>query len=713
MKSSRDSLGWKITAALLFLALVACAFSCALGAVYLHGAGFGKSASYFQCETCLELVERRQFQVARALYLQRELEGEDASYLERQQWQEDLDALLRELGQEQTNFRFQVKNFDGTQVLLSNLPEGEDLEGATQHRWYNWLVCTGDGVSLSDVGEGLYAYGSLGSVDDWLEFSPEQAASALSWTGDTETFMQAYARAYRDITGEELPQELYDQVLEELLDEELAGVQTMVLECGLPEQLEVQDEFWEDSQSFQTTKNLGPWAIAGAAASALGALACLIFLCAGAGHKRGVEGIHLNWQDRIWYDVYLCLAAGAVYLYLLMWDGFYYLTWWGNSFFWRMLQMDVMWILPGAALALAVILTTAARCKAGTLLRDTLIARCLRGVRWFVGSLPITWRLVVLYFCYLILAIALLELLWTDAYFVLLLVGGGVLLALCWWAVNFQRLRRAGEALAAGDLDYRVDTHRMPGDLRRLGEDLNNISGGMAHAVQEQMRSERFKAELITNVSHDLKTPLTSIINYVDLLKKTDIRDETARGYIQVLDDKSQRLKKLTEDLVEASKASTGTLPVNRERVGMVQLVSQALGEYEEKLEGRHLQVVTSLPEGEVYVNADGRHLWRVLDNLLSNCVKYAMEGTRVYLDLARGHGQVILSLKNVSRDALNIPPEQLMERFVRGDQSRTTEGSGLGLSIARSLTELQGGVFELSVDGDLFKATVSLPQMI
>ena len=174
-----------------------------------------------------------------------------------------------------------------------------------------------------------------------------------------------------------------------------------------------------------------------------------------------------------------------------------------------------------------------------------------------------------------------------------------------------------------------------------------------------------------------------------------------------------QQLKKLTEDLVEASKASTGTLAVNREKVGMTQLINQALGEYEEKLESHRLQVVTALPEEESYVYADGRHLWRVLDNLLSNCVKYAMEGTRIYLELQRGHGQVILSVKNISRDALNVPPEQLMERFVRGDQSRTTEGSGLGLSIARSLTELQGGAFELSVDGDLFKATVSLPQMV
>ena len=225
------------------------------------------------------------------------------------------------------------------------------------------------------------------------------------------------------------------------------------------------------------------------------------------------------------------------------------------------------------------------------------------------------------------------------------------------------------------------------------------------------MKSERFKAELITNVSHDLKTPLTSIINYVNLLKTTQQTDPTAQQYIEVLDRKSQRLKKLTEDLVEASKASTGVLSVNREKIGMGQLIDQALGEWEEKLAERNLTVVPSIPEGETWVYADGRHLWRVIDNLLSNCAKYAMEGTRVYLDLYRGKGQVQLSVKNISREPLNVPPERLMERFVRGDESRTTEGSGLGLSIARSLTELQGGEFRLTVDGDLFKAEVTLPR--
>ena len=226
------------------------------------------------------------------------------------------------------------------------------------------------------------------------------------------------------------------------------------------------------------------------------------------------------------------------------------------------------------------------------------------------------------------------------------------------------------------------------------------------------MRSEHFKAELITNVSHDLKTPLTSIINYVDLLKKESIDNPQARAYLEVLDRKSQRLKKLTEDLVEASKASTGSLTVTLERLDLSQLLDQAVAEYLDRLEDKGLTVVGALPDHPVWVMADGRHLWRVMDNLLSNCAKYAMEGTRVYLSVQEYSDSAAFSLKNISRDELNVPPERLMERFVRGDESRTEEGSGLGLSIAQSLTELQRGKFEISIDGDLFKATVTLPRV-
>ena len=239
---------------------------------------------------------------------------------------------------------------------------------------------------------------------------------------------------------------------------------------------------------------------------------------------------------------------------------------------------------------------------------------------------------------------------------------------------------------------------------------MNRLQSGMESAVQEQMRAERMKTELITNVSHDIKTPLTSIVNYVDLLKKEDIPSPAAQEYIAVLDRQSKRLKKLTEDLVEASKASSGALPVDLQPTDVNVLFSQIVGEYQDRLADCHLTLVAQPPEGQPVVAADSKLLSRVMDNLVSNICKYAMPETRVYVSGVVSDGQMTLSFKNVSRAELNISPDELMERFVRGDTSRHTEGSGLGLSIVRSLVQLMGGVFRLSIDADLFRADVTLP---
>ena len=227
--------------------------------------------------------------------------------------------------------------------------------------------------------------------------------------------------------------------------------------------------------------------------------------------------------------------------------------------------------------------------------------------------------------------------------------------------------------------------------------------------MQDATRSERLKTELITNVSHDIKTPLTSIISYVDLLKTTDIQDPKALEYIAVLEKKSKRLAQLMVDLVEASKVTSGNVSVEMEPLNLGELIKQASGEFEARLEEKNIALLCRLPEEPVMVMADGRHMWRVLDNLFGNTVKYALEGTRVYVDLTVENGAAALVIKNISRDPLNIRPEELMERFVRGDQARHTEGSGLGLSIARSLMELQGGSMELAIDGDLFKVQLRM----
>lgn len=230
----------------------------------------------------------------------------------------------------------------------------------------------------------------------------------------------------------------------------------------------------------------------------------------------------------------------------------------------------------------------------------------------------------------------------------------------------------------------------------------------MKKAVDEQMKSERFKTELITNVSHDIKTPLTSIINYVDLIKKEDCDNEKIKEYTEVLDRQSSRLKKLVDDLVEASKASSGVLAVDMKPCEIGVLLSQTAGEYEEKLKKAGLELVLTQPETSVTIMADGRHLWRIFDNLMNNVCKYSLPSSRVYLTLEEQNGNAVVTFKNISKTPLNITSDELMERFVRGDSSRNTEGSGLGLSITKSLTELQKGKFDLTVDGDLFKATLT-----
>jgi len=233
---------------------------------------------------------------------------------------------------------------------------------------------------------------------------------------------------------------------------------------------------------------------------------------------------------------------------------------------------------------------------------------------------------------------------------------------------------------------------------------INDISNGFENAIQDRMKSERMKAELITNVSHDIKTPLTSIINYVDLLKQEDIQNEKAKEYIGILDNKSQRLKKLTEDLVEASKVSTGNISLNLENINIVQLIKQALGEFEDKFKKRGLETIFDNEYNEIMIKADNRYMYRIIENLFSNIAKYALENSRVYLEIKKTQKSVIIEMKNISKDRLNISADELMQRFVRGDKSRTTEGSGLGISIAQNLTELQGGEFRLKLDGDLFK---------
>ena len=269
---------------------------------------------------------------------------------------------------------------------------------------------------------------------------------------------------------------------------------------------------------------------------------------------------------------------------------------------------------------------------------------------------------------------------------------------------DFSQIENKLKEMYEGNNQTELQENEFSGEMHNVVNYINDISNGFENAIQDRMKSERMKAELITNVSHDIKTPLTSIINYVDLLKQENNEINKAKEYIEILDNKSQRLKRLTEDLVEASKISTGNISLNLEKLNILELLKQAVGEFEDKFEKKNLSVIIDCKSTEINIMADSRYMFRVIENLFSNISKYALENSRVYIDVKENGENVLIEVKNISKDRLNISAEELMQRFVRGDKSRTTEGSGLGLSIAQNLTELQQGRFTLKLDGDLFK---------
>lgn len=274
-----------------------------------------------------------------------------------------------------------------------------------------------------------------------------------------------------------------------------------------------------------------------------------------------------------------------------------------------------------------------------------------------------------------------------------------------------EEIKQGMRAIAGGDLNHQIDTEHMSGTNREMGEELNRVRDGLKTAVETEMKSERLKTDLITNVSHDIKTPLTSIINYVDILKREQIADEKIAGYIEILDKKSQRLKQLTEDLVEASKISSGNITLDMQTINLKQLIKQTNGEIEEKFAARGLELICDLPEEALMIRADGRRMYRVLENLYNNTAKYSMPNSRVYVQGERKHKKVIFTIKNMSEYPLNFDADELLQRFVRGDVSRSTEGSGLGLEIARNLTVMQKGDFRIYLDGDLFKVTLTFDE--
>lgn len=469
----------------------------------------------------------------------------------------------------------------------------------------------------------------------------------------------------------------------------------------------------------QLRKTSGWWLLL----SALVWLVSLGVLFVSAGWKKGFDTVQIRRSDRIPFAIYtgitglVVIGCGLICLYM------------GDGLF-RNERAEYCVAYFAIAFALAelivyeYVISIIARIRAGkfwhyTLLRLLLnpfrrIKRELHEIRLaLLANLSMTVKVTAVFLVVFLIEAFLLLCAGADGgiimvYLLWKVVEYGVLLKI---VVQFRQIFDGGERIAKGDYSHPIHTEKMMYELRTHAENLNNVQTGVAAAVEEKMKSERFRTELITNVSHDIKTPLTSIINYVDLIKKEPTESETMREYIEVLDRQSNRLKKLIEDLMEASKASTGNLPVNPEVCDATVVLTQIVGEFSERAEKNQLEMVVECPQPPVEIYVDGRHLWRIIDNLMGNICKYAQPGTRVYVTLEKFHGMVIMTFRNISKDRLKMTSEELFGRFVRGDSSRNTEGHGLGLSIAKSLTELMHGNLAVQMDGDLFKVILSFEE--
>lgn len=484
------------------------------------------------------------------------------------------------------------------------------------------------------------------------------------------------------------------------------------------------DKYKSMADEYALKRNQGLAALRQVCLGLLLFFAGLVFLMVTAGRRVNSKEIALLWWDHIYLDLWTFALAASLLISVGV-----------SQYKENILPLDpwlgISFTLALGGTALLYITTVSKRIKRRELLKHTLIysisawllglmQKPWQAAKELLGSGPVALRTGALWAAYaasasLTLAATLDP--WGRggprllAGLTFIALNGLALLLVLKRARELEQISSGARRIGSGDLAYRIQTGGSVA-IRVLADQINNIAGGLELAISNEVRSERMKAELITNVSHDLKTPLTSLITYVDLLKKEGLDSENALKYLDVLDRKSQRLQALTEDLFEAAKAASGNIAMKIERIDMGALLTQGLGEMSEKLEASDLDWRISLPTEKLYVDADGRLLWRVMENLVSNILKYALAGSRVYVEAGQEGETTCLTFKNISAEALNIDAADLLERFTRGDAARQGEGSGLGLSIAKSLVELQGGGFDITIDGDLFKASVCLPRV-
>ncbi|WP_343209956.1 HAMP domain-containing sensor histidine kinase [Anaerolentibacter hominis] len=667
--------------------------------------------------------------------------GNTFHLMEESSEQSSFEFYNNKLNIEKTNFLYYVKN-TGTGTVYAS-PTLEEMyqtalktnsieQDTTLEEYMARLIQQNSAYFVLNTAEELYSttatkYGYIDSPTlDWIvscitgKLASDQVQQGITQAGADAQIPAGTESTFQNTDVQDIAGNNVNSVLEKKPDA------YMIYATVLPDFPYTTDDFSPLYASFQSTVETFQFTKTMLPLSFIGVVLFLILAVMSCGRRNEQGTIVLNHFDRISTEV--AVLFSLVFVGFTVYLGTYFCSYvssiglFPDSMLWKgVLESFIPFLcfyIPGTACLFSLF----RRVKARTFFSNFLLYKIARKLKhWcirFFQNKNVTYQTAAFLILFLGISVVI-------GIFCLIgrqgVVIGGILFLIAFFVAALLLLRLSADInvvmtetklIQDGDLTHKIPDTIRSAPIRKLGEYINNISEGFSEAVDEQLKSERLKTELITNVSHDIKTPLTSIINYVDLLGKEDLHNDTARGYLKILENKSWRLKTLIEDLVEASKASSGAISLHLEKINLIELVRQSCGEFEGKFSERNLTAVLTLPEKPVYILADGRSTFRIIENAFSNVSKYALEGTRVYVDAIETEDKITISVKNISATQLNIDSEELMARFVRGDLSRNTEGSGLGLSIAQSLTKLQDGSFDIVLDGDLFKALITFNKL-
>lgn len=635
----------------------------------------------------------------------------------------------------------------GSKSILELANEEEQWNGKLSEL-YDMLKVTRDGlgdmyISYQEYGDELlegdtnfsYIYADIKDRHIYTNKKEYEAYGNLQENIDRLKASGSYLVVKPKLADFESDVDIEAEELRDLIKYTGPSVEDFIFAAAVDTKYPIQDEFYKENGRFEKySDSIRQVMFCGFLAAAL-FLICVVWLAAVSGRRCGDDELYLNWFD--YWKTELAAAFiiftwgvvvfggilsgelilptemirkigenGVVQYEAYLSDSIPYIVWYSVLALWT------------CSMFLAGFLSLVRRLKARTMWSNSILKLFLDFIVLIVRNMSGIWKTILLFGCFVLAQLIVCLSMAIEGYIggfsmmLLLIVNMAAFIVVMLQAVGKGKIKKGVECIAGGNVQYMIPLDGLYGEQKEIAAMINTIREGLNYALDESMKNERLKTDLITNVSHDIKTPLTSIINYVELLKQEDFEDPKLRRYIEILEQKSQRLKTLTEDVVEASKVSSGNITLDYMDINFTEMLQQTSGEFEEKFKARNLQEILTLPGEEAIIRADGRRTWRILENVYNNAAKYAMEGTRIYGDLTVNECEVCFSLKNISEQPLNISADELTERFIRGDISRSTEGSGLGLSIAKTLAEMQGGKFRLYLDGDLFKVMISFPRV-